>query len=189
MRPPSEWLKPPRSLLLILFLVTLVSVSAIAWFGWRVHYQEQVVDSQRAQERLEQAADRITATAKGVLAETAERVGVWPVSPPADGQPNDGLVLILSSNNLSAYPVGRLLYWPLPTLLPEAPAASFSEGEVIEYQQNEPAKAIDRYRRLSEDKDAAIRAGALLRLARVLRKNGRIPEARDVYTQLAGMNG
>jgi hypothetical protein len=50
----SEWLKPPRSLLLILFLVTLVSVSALAWFGWKVLYQEQVVESQRAQERLEQ---------------------------------------------------------------------------------------------------------------------------------------
>ena len=189
MRPPSEWLKPPRSLLLILFLVTLVSVSAIAWFGWRVLYQEQLVDAQRAQQRLEQAADRITATAKGWLAETGERVGAWTISPPPDGQPDDGLVLILSGHNLSAYPAGRMLYRPLPTLLPEAPAASFSEGEAIEYQQNEPAEAIDWYRRLGEDKDAAVRAGALLRLARVLRKSGRIAEARDVYIQLAAMSG
>jgi hypothetical protein len=101
MRPPSEWLKPPRSLLLILFLVTLVSVSALAWFGWRVLYQEQVVDAQRTQERLEQAADRITATARGLLAETGERVGAWPISPPPDGKPDDGLVLIVSVKNLT----------------------------------------------------------------------------------------
>ena len=52
MRPPSEWLKPPRSLLLILFLVTFVSVSSLVWFGWRILYQEELVESQRAQERL-----------------------------------------------------------------------------------------------------------------------------------------
>jgi signal transduction histidine kinase len=183
MRPPSEWLKPPRSLLLILFLVTLVSVSALAWFGWRVLYQEQVVDAQRAQERLEQAADSITATARGILAETAERVGAWPASPP-----DDGLVLLLSGN-LTALPTGRLLYRPIATSAPEASAASFSEGEAIEFQQNDASRAIEWYHRLADHKDGAVRAGALLRLARVLRKNGHIPQARDVYTQLAAMTG
>jgi signal transduction histidine kinase len=194
MLPPSEWLKPPRSLLLILFLVTLVSVSALAWFGWKVLYQEQAVDTQRAQERLEQAADRITATARGVLAETGERVGTWPISPPADGKPDDdkadnGLILIRSGNTLSALPAGRLLYWPFPTPAPEASAASFSEGEAIEFQQTDAAKAIEWYRRLAEHKDGAVRAGALLRLARVLRKSGHAAEARGVYTQLASMGG
>jgi signal transduction histidine kinase len=189
MMPPSEWLKPPRSLLLILFLVTLVSVSALAWFGWKVLYQEQVVETQRAQERLEQAADRITATARGILAETGERVGAWPISPPADGKPEDGFLLISSGGNLSALPAGRLLYRPLPSAAPEAPSAAFSEGETVEFQQNDAAKAIEWYRRLAEHKEGPVRAGALLRLARVLRKVDRIPEARDVYVRLAAMAG
>jgi len=188
MRPPSEWLKPPRSLLLILFLVTLVSVSALGWFGWRVLHQEQVVDAQRTQERLEQAADRITATARGLLAETGERVGTWPMSPPTDGKPDDGLVLIFSGPDVSALPAGRLLYRPAPTPLPEAPVAVFSEGETIEFQQNDAAKAAEWYRRLIGQKDAARRAGAILRLARVLRKSGRITEAREAYTQLAAID-
>jgi signal transduction histidine kinase len=188
MRPPSEWLKPPRSLLLILFLVTLVSVSALAWFGWRVLYQEQVVDAQRTQERLEQAADRVTATARGLLAETGERVGAWPLSPPTDGKPDDGLVLMVSGKKLSALPPNRLLYLPFQSPAPESPAATFSEGETIEFQQNDLRKAADWYRRLADQKDAAVRAGALLRLARVLRKSGRIPEARDVYTQLGAIS-
>ena len=189
MRPPSEWLKPPRSLLLILFLVTLVSVSSLAWFGWRILYQEEVVDSQRAQERLEQAADRVTATARGLLAETGERVGAWPNSPPTDGKFSGGVALILTGNSLSALPPDRLLYRPLPTQAPEAPAAAFSEGEIIEFQQNDLAKAADWYRRLSDRKDAPLRAGALLRLARVLRKSGQVADARGAFTQLAGMNG
>jgi signal transduction histidine kinase len=189
MKPPSEWLKPPRSLLLILFLVTLVSVSALAWFGWRMLYQEQVVDAQRAQERLEQAADGITATAKGVLAETAERVGTWPASPPSDSKPDDGLVLIQSGNNLSAMPADRLLYRPFPPPMSEAPAATYSAGETIEFQQHDASKAVDWYRRLANNKEAAVRAGALLRLGRVLRNSGHTAEARDAYTELASMGG
>src|ERR1051325_6665594 len=62
MTPLREWLKPPRKLLLILFLLTLVSVSALAWFGWRLLDQERMVEAQRTQERLEHAADRLSAT-------------------------------------------------------------------------------------------------------------------------------
>jgi signal transduction histidine kinase len=124
-----------------------------------------------------------------VLAETGERVGAWPISPPADGKPDDGLILIWNGHDLSALPASRLLYRPFPSSAPEAPAASFSEGETIEFQQNDAAKATEWYRRLAEHKDGAVRAGALLRLARVLRQSGRIPEARDVYAQLAAMGG
>ena len=62
MTPLTEWLKPPRTLLLLLFLLTLVSVSALGWFGWRLLEQERAVDAQRSQERVEAVADRIAAT-------------------------------------------------------------------------------------------------------------------------------
>ena len=39
------WLKPPATLFFILFLLTLVSVSALAWFGWRLFEQERLVDT------------------------------------------------------------------------------------------------------------------------------------------------
>jgi hypothetical protein len=104
MMPPGEWLRPPRSLLLILVLVTLVSVSALAWFGWKVLYQERMIDAQRAQERLEQAAGGIAATVRGMVAETGEKVGTWLLSPPADGKPEDGLLLLVGPNELSARP-------------------------------------------------------------------------------------
>ena len=188
MTPPSEWLKPPRSLLLILFLVTLVSVSALVWFGWKVLYQEKAVDTQRAREQLEQAADRITATAREALAETGERVGAWPTSPPAKGQPEDGVLLVLNGSDISAFPAGRLLYRPFVVPF-EAPASAFSPGETIEFQQNDPANAIEWYRQLAGRAEHAVRAGALMRIARVLRKSGRLAEAREAYLQLAGEPG
>jgi hypothetical protein len=42
-----DWLRPPRSLLAILLLLTLVSVCAVGWLGWRLISQERVVEAQR----------------------------------------------------------------------------------------------------------------------------------------------
>ena len=58
MTPLHEWLKPPRSLLLYLFLLTLASVSALSWCGWKLLTQERMVEAQHVEERLERAADR-----------------------------------------------------------------------------------------------------------------------------------
>ena len=190
MMPPGEWLKPPRSLLLILFLVTLVSVSALAWFGWKVLYQERMIDAQRAQERLEQAAGGVAATVKGVLLETGEKVGTWLLSPPADGKPEEGLLLLVGPNELSARPVNRLLYRPLPPPDEDILRGAFSDGEALEFQGGESDQAVEWYRRrLAASKDEAMRAGALVRLARALRKAGRLQEARAAYTQLATVSG
>jgi len=189
MTPLKEWLRPPRSLLLILFLLTLISVSAVAWFGWKLLEQERMVEAQRAQERLEQAADRVSATLRGALAETGERLSAWLANPPAEGKPAEGLLLILTETTLSAWPPGRLLYRPFRSPEPEAPAEIFADGEVLEFLQAQPQKAADWYRRLADSPTPEIRAGALMRLSRVLRKMGRPEESRTAYTQLASIPG
>ena len=185
MPPPSEWLKPPRSLLLALFLVTLVAVSALVWFGWRLLRQEQAVEAQRAQERLEQTADRIAATTREAFAETGERLGAWAISTPADIKPDQGLIITLNGNSLSALPPHRLLYDPSINAEPEAVSTAFTDAEAIEFQQSDFSRALDAYRRLADSKDPATRSGALMRIARVLRKTGRSEEARAVYTRLS----
>jgi tetratricopeptide (TPR) repeat protein len=80
-----------------------------------------------------------------------------------------------------------VLYTPAPPPEPEASSSAFSEGEVLEFQQAQPDKAIDWYRRLIDSKSDEIRAGALMRLARVFRKAGRIDRARAAYQQLAAI--
>jgi signal transduction histidine kinase len=184
MMPPQEWLKPPRSLLLILFLVTLVSVSALAWFGWKVLYQEQVIDARRVEDRLELATGNIVAKASLALSQTGEKVGTWLLSPPSDGDPAEGLLLLDGSHTLSALPADRLLYRPQP---PDSAASPdvFSEAEALEFQGSNLAKATAAYRRLTESANAGVRAGAWMRLARVLRKSGQLDEARRAYRQLA----
>lgn len=110
-----------------MFLVTLVSVSALGWFGWKLLDQERVVESQRDRERLEQAAERIAAIARGALAETGERLGTWLITPPPEGKPDEGLLLLLSSYRAPAtfrpLPAHRLLYRPSNPAPPEARTA------------------------------------------------------------------
>src|SRR5215471_5729403 len=135
MTPLPEWLRPPKLLLSILALLTLVSVSALAWFGWKFFQQDRMVQAQREQDRREQAADRIVATLWGALAETGERVGAWVIAPPSAGKPEKGVLLVMDEVGLSVYPDGRLLYRPIHSTDPEAPASLFAEGEALEFLQ------------------------------------------------------
>ncbi len=189
MVPLREWLKPPKSLLLILVLLTLVSVSTVGWFGFKLLEQDRMVQAQRRQERLEQAADRMAATLRGTLAETGERLSAWLSTPPPAGKPEDGVLLSVDENSVTAYPAGRLLYYPAPSNEPEAPPEVFAQGELLEFLQAQPAKAADAYHVLAESKNPAVRAGALLRLARVLGKLGRREESRAAYSRLAAVTG
>ncbi|HEY1338738.1 MAG TPA: HAMP domain-containing sensor histidine kinase [Bryobacteraceae bacterium] len=186
---PKEWLRPPKSLLVILFLLTLGSVSALGWLGWRLLAQDRAVEAQREQERVEQAADQIAATLRGALAEAGERLSAWTPEPPPGAKSEDGLVLILGENFFAAYPSERLLYRPVRPTIPEAPADSFAEGELLEFLQAQPLRAAEWYGRAAGSPDPAIRAGALLRLGRVWRKLGRREESRAAYTRLAAVTG
>ena len=189
MTPLQEWLKPPKSLLLILFLLTLVSVTALAWSGWKLLEQDRMVQAQQRQELLEQEADRIAATLRVSLAETGDRLSAWLAPPPAAGALKDGVLLIARDHTITAYPAERLLYYPTPSNDPEAPAEIFADAELLEFQEEQLVRAAAAYRVLAESKDAAVRAGALLRLGRVLRKAGHADEAQAAYARLAGFTG
>src|SRR4051794_22409149 len=150
MVPLREWLRPPKSLLLILFLLTLVSVSALGWFGFKLLEQDRMVQAQQRQERLEQAADRIAANLRGTLAETGEQLSAWLAAPPPAGTLQDGILLIGEGNSVTAYPAERLLFYPVAEIEPEAPASYFAEGESLEFLQAQPARAADVYRRVAQ---------------------------------------
>jgi signal transduction histidine kinase len=168
------WLTPPISLLVILRLLTLVSVSALGWLGWRLISQDRIVEAQRARERLEQSADRIAANLRRRL-ETAGEL--------------QGLLLTMTKDSFSVAPPGRLLYYPQAAPEPEAPGDAFREGETYEFRDRQPLLAIAFYERLARADDAAVRAGALLRLGRVLRKTGRKDQSLAAYQRLEAIPG
>src|SRR5258708_727287 len=135
MTPLREWLKPPKSLLLILFLLTLVSVAALAWSGWKLLQQDRMVQAQQREELLDQEADRIVANLRGSLAETGDRLSAWLAVPPPAGTLKDGVMLLVRDHVVSAYPASRLLYYPTQSGDPEAPAETFAAAEALESQE------------------------------------------------------
>jgi signal transduction histidine kinase len=188
--PLREWLRPPHIPLLALFLLTLASASSLGWFGWRLLQQERAVEAQRGQERLEESADGIATRMRGAVAATQERLAQWSANPAhADVSPQ-GLLLISQANTFSAFP-RSLLYWPSSQPQWEAPAYEFAEGERLEFAKDQLVQAAESYRSLTRARAGAgsveVRAGALLRLARVLRKSGKKRESIAVYEQLASL--
>ena len=181
MTPLRQWLRPPKALLLLLFLLTYASVSTLAIFGWRLLEQQRIVEAQRSQDRLEHAADQIAALVREALARSSKRLSAG-LALPGD------LLLTLSATSLNATPPGRLLYYPLPPPDPEPHSKIFAEPELFEFVEAQPAQALRGLQRLAHSEDASIRAGALLRMARLLRNSGRREQSIAVYRKLAGMN-
>jgi len=177
--PPNEWLQPPRSLLLILVLLTVVSASALGWFGWKLTDQERIVEQQRSRERLEQAAERVAGSLRRTLAEAGDQLSYDATA----NWPDDWTRLAISAAGVS----GRLLYYPVTPSEPEVSETTFTKGEVLEFQQQDYRRAAEFYRSLADSPSAPIKAGALLRLARVLRKSGDGESSRRAYRQLAAV--
>jgi signal transduction histidine kinase len=176
-------------MLIVLSLLTLLAVSSLIWFGLRLLQQEQAVVEERRLEQLERGADTVAARMQKSLAEVRERLNAWAMTPPPDGQPDHGLLLTGTNDIVSAYPEGRLLYWPVPAYRAEPSAIAFAQGERLEFQFQLEERAAELYRGLADSHASiAIRAGALMRLGRVLRKLGRESETIAVYARLAAFS-
>jgi transposase len=94
------------------------------------------------------------------------------------------LIVVFRPQAVDAYPPVGLLYYPFLNTAKEPSASVFEAGEVAEFQQRDYAKAITVFRELSQSKDPAIRAGALLRLGRNLRKAQQPSAALDTLVQM-----
>jgi len=177
----GEWRTPTRTLLCLLFVLTLASISTMAFFAWRLLEQQRMVEAQRSRERLEQAADRITAIVRGTIAESSDRLGAGLVS-------LGDLLFTLSPTSLDATPPGRLLSYPFPPPDPEPHPDVFAEAELFEFPESQPEEALRAFERFANSTDISLRAGALLRIARVLRKLGRREESITAYRKLAAID-
>jgi hypothetical protein len=58
----SLWFRSPRYLLTLFLAIMLVLAASLGWLSWRLLKQDRVLESQRSQERLDNAADLIAAS-------------------------------------------------------------------------------------------------------------------------------
>ncbi len=96
--------------------------------------------------------------------------------------PPPGVVVLTASDGTAEVRrQDRLLFYPVRTETEEPPAAIFAEGENLEDQHGDYGKAAAFFRALTRAPDLQVRAGALLRLGRNLRKAGRNGESLAVF--------
>jgi signal transduction histidine kinase len=178
--------RPLPTLAALYVLATLVPVTALVWLGWRLLEQDRALENQRIQERLENAIDLVAGAIERRLADFDKQLVDWRNSPPKD-LANDALLVVLGPKSLTAYPPGRLLYRPVVDPAPEAPDSAFKVGEAYEFRDRQYLRAAAVFSELAKSGDPLIRAGALVRLARNLRKAGQSEKALPVYDELAGL--
>ena len=194
----SRWFRPRKMLVLVLGTMVVFAGTA-AWFVWRLAEQDRTLGDQQIRERLESAADLIAAELRQGLAGLEGRIEALSAlavderpaaAARAAGQlADDALIVLAGPAGLSAYPPGRVVYYPTlsaPLLLPPD---TFAEGEAFEFRTRQYDRAIAIFRRQAASDDALIRAGALLRLARVQRKAGHTQEALATYDELVILGG
>jgi hypothetical protein len=180
------WFHPPRRWLALFLLIALVPSALLIWFGYRSLTQDRALVLQQVQERREQAADLIVVAIGRNLA--ADEHSLRDSSAmQALAQPDGAVTVVFTPGRVAAFPGDRLLYDPVTPTANEAPAHLFAAAEDLEFLHKDYTAAAASLRILAQSPDPAIRAGALIRLARNLRESGKNDAALAIYAQAAGI--
>jgi signal transduction histidine kinase len=161
-----EWFRPPRAVLTLFISLMTACALALGWLGWQVLVQDRAVEAQRRQDLVESAADRAVAAMERAFAAS------------------DAEVTVMANGEVEVLPPGRLAYAPVPTARTQVRPEIFAEAEALEFAGPHRAKAAEAYARLAESANAQVRAEALVRLGRVLRRERRWTEALKAYASL-----
>jgi signal transduction histidine kinase len=168
-----------RRLIAMLAAVALLPSALLVWFGVRMLEQDRELVAQRDFERRQAAAPAIVASLERALSDTErELIG--------GRTPAGGVRLELTARTASVEPRTRAAWLPMAPHLPETPDAPFRAAETVE-QRNLTA-AFREYEALAKSPDAAVRAGALLRLARVARRLDRLDQALAAYRAMVRLD-
>lgn len=180
-------IRAPRSPLAALLATTAVVTAALCWAGWRLFDQQRAIDEQRARERLESDAAAAASRINGRLAEAGEWLSGWLVdSAPPPSLVSHAVAVAITPAGTRVLPTGGLPFVPASAAGSSARDA-FTPIEQLEFHDRRLLEAAAGYRALARSSDARIRAGAWLRLGRVLRQSGDWRGALEAYKQLEAL--
>ena len=170
-----------RRLALVFLAVLLPSAVTLIWLGWQLLIQDRALAATRASERRQVSAEALAASLNRSLTDAEH----WF----SGGEPPEGALRVtISPPGLRVEPAGRALWIPIPPAVPGAADAPFASAELLEFR-GPPDRALLVYEQMSQSRDTAIRAGALLRLARAHRRAAHTGEAFAAYRALAKVRG
>lgn len=192
---------PQRSLYAGLLVTSLVVTAALVWSGWRLVAQQRDLDARQVRQDTEAAADALAAGIRETLADQGDRLSAHLGSQGGAPTSTVGVIVCWSaSGGQHAEPAGGLPFVPWSTdgsrrRLAAAAHQAWSRpyqdlvfAEAAEFRSGSLDIAIQRYRPLARHRDPSLRAGALVRLARVLRKRGDTAEAIAVAAELVALD-
>ena len=149
----------------------------LVWLGLQLLQQDRALLAQREMENRQAAGQTIVRSLEQSLSDAGRRVIVGPL-------PVGEVRFTISKSGVRAEPATRLLWLPAPPRFEEAGSAPFAETEALEFQGN-AQRALSRYQELARSPDVGVRAGVLLRLARVYRRERKWDSALEAYGRLA----
>ena len=169
MRPPPLPL-PTRSLLAGVLVTSCVVTAALGWSGLRLLTQQRELDERALRQRVDVAADRFAAAIHERLADEGDRLEGW-ITAPAGAIDGAGTGWVAHVEHVAAVRTAHSVGLPFRPVAPSRPVtpAAFEAIEYMEFALRQSAVAAREYRRLTLLPDPHVRAGALFRLARVLR--------------------
>ena len=178
------WLRPPRNLLILFGAVLFLPAATLIALGVRLLDQDRALARQREGELLEHAADQAVRAVEQDLVTLRKRLAGPPCAP-AD-VPEDAVCVLIRADRIETIPPQRVPYYPFSPRLKEPPSEPFRKLEAEEFGElPDPGKALEISRRLADSNDDSIRAGALLREARILRAVARPNDALAAYAGLS----
>jgi signal transduction histidine kinase len=180
-----EWLQPPRRLLTSFLVVVVACLGALVWLAYRILDQDQALESQRIREQLELAADF---TAANLAQKLSDLEKLLDVSPGEARLPEGTILIAADEQKLDLYGNQPLLFYPALGATPEVSSDKLHGAELVEFEKNDPVAAAALFREESRSRAPALRAAALVRLGRSLRKAGRNQEALAAYSDLAALD-
>ncbi|MCX6559377.1 MAG: HAMP domain-containing sensor histidine kinase [Candidatus Aminicenantes bacterium] len=198
---PGSFRGPGRRLIAVFALFVLLPGALLGVFALRVLRQESQLARQRTRESLERTAAEISRDLEAEFQEWSDTVrsaasrekplavGFFPeFIGQAFSEPGGGVFLSLADEKIEVFPPGALLFVPRsPATSPTAlsrPPVGLAEAESLEIAQKDYPSAIRAYRGLLDSAAAGSRPLILQRLARTLRKAGRLEEAAGAYRDL-----
>ena len=181
----TSWRNSSRKTAILFLGIAAFSVIVLVWMGLRLVRQDRALEAQRLEDKREAAADRIAAALEKILQEE-ERTLADPQESDFVPAGKDRILVFADPAVIRVRPKNALLYYPVMPPGKEASPLLFTEAERAEFQEQNYPRAVNVLRSLAGSKDAAVRVGARLRMARNLRKAGQPAEALKIYQQLAG---
>jgi hypothetical protein len=171
--------RPPWSLVLLVAAVTVVPLATLLWLGWRLVAQDRALETQQIAQRLERAADLVVTGLQRAISQSEQDLF------DGDRHPPEGVVVVTRrGEHLEARPPSGVAYLPVLPPLDEALASTFALGDTLKFRQQAYEAAHAEFRRLAMSAHRPTRAGALLRIGRSLRRQGRTDEALVVSARM-----